>query len=80
MMVPAKDLKLGDVIQAFDHDCFGCATVKKIDESSIYLYRPYVHHADFSCTGGVICYTGIEEYSIARDGTLYHRWRKGDVE
>lgn len=68
-IIRAMDMQLGDVIRPFDSGNPGpwtSAIVKRITDDSIVLFRPYGVSADFSYTGGVICYTGIEEYTIAR--------------
>jgi len=79
--VPAKNLKLADVIRfganmvggetpnhAFP---FSDCTVKQIKDGEITLFRPYVHTADFEYTGGVICTIGIEEITIPANETEY---------
>lgn len=47
----------------------GVITVQNITADEVTLFRPYTHTADFSSTGGVICYVGIEEWKdeIRRD-------------
>jgi len=73
--VKAKDLQLGDVIRPFENE-YGFCTVKQIKDGWIELFRPYVHTADFSCTSGVICYIGFEDYKIEandREVDLYSR-------
>jgi hypothetical protein len=37
-----------------------CTVCKVNDDGTVNLFRPYTHTADFSYTGGVICYVGIE--------------------
>jgi hypothetical protein len=77
MKVKAKDLKLADVVRTFPDMSFGTSTVKQIKDGIITLFRPYVHTADFSYTGGVMCYIGIEEFKIpADDRTLEVMERK----
>lgn len=62
----AKDLKLGDRVRSKISvmRAFNDMVVKQIKDNEITFFRPYVHTADFSYTGGVICYVGIEEYNI----------------
>lgn len=72
-----KDLQLGDVVRSFDGP-YSAATVKKIEETQVILFRPYVQTADFSYTGGVLCYIGVEEYPLWKNDTakvtlLYRR-------
>lgn len=63
MKIPTKDLRLGDVVRAFDGP-FGTAIVKQIEDGVAHLFRPYGTTGDFSYTGGVICYTGIETFPL----------------
>lgn len=55
----------------------GVHTVKNVADGVATMFRPYTHTADFSGTGGVICYVGIEEYQIelsrAREWILISR-------
>lgn len=64
-MVKYADLRLGDIVD-LRHSAYSTATVKQIRKYEEYLYvtffRPYVHTSDFSYTGGVITYIGIEEF------------------
>ena len=55
-----SELQLAD--QVTRHDTLGVVTVKQIKDGFITFFRPYTHTADFSHTGGVICYVGIEEW------------------
>jgi hypothetical protein len=41
--------------------------MKQIKDGTVELFRPYGTTADFSCTGGVICYTGIEDITFSLD-------------
>jgi len=71
----ASDLALGDIVRVFDGP-FGDGVVRKITTSGAVIFRPYATTDDFSYTGGVIPYIGVEEF------TLYHsakvdRLRKG---
>jgi hypothetical protein len=68
--VKRSELQLADVIDPFPDygfDAWQAAIVKQITETEIRLFRPYGATADFSYTGGVICYVGIEEYALPRD-------------
>lgn len=61
--VKGSELNLGDIVKVWDNsDPYSFATVKQIEKDTVTLFRPYVATADFSCTGGVICYVGIEEF------------------
>lgn len=66
----AHQLKLGDVVRTMD-GAFGTATVKQVTEDRVHFFRPYVQTADFAYTGGVICYVGIEEWSVDRYSNEY---------
>jgi hypothetical protein len=76
--VVASELKVGDVIDLYDGP-FSTAIVKMIGNNLVHFYRPYGTHADFTCTSGVICYMGLEEFTVMRDGTsTYKLWRHAD--
>ena len=78
MMVKASELQLGDIVKVFE-GAYGTATVKQIKDNLITFFRPYVHTDDFSYTGGVLCYTGVEEFhSFANSEETYELLRKGD--
>jgi len=75
MQVEIKDLKLGDVVR-LDMQAYGCATVRKINEDgTVIVFRPYIQTADFSYTGGVICYIGTEDFTL--HGGPVERVQKG---
>jgi hypothetical protein len=57
-----KDLELGDIVQILDGP-FGTAIVKAKQGLKVTFFRPYGVTADFTYTGGVICYTGVEEWT-----------------
>lgn len=70
VQVTIKELKLGDIIALdFGGGPWNHAIVKKITETDVILFRPYGTSADFSYTGGVICYVGMEEipYSLSEN-------------
>jgi hypothetical protein len=60
--LPLTELKLADCVEAFSGP-YGTAIVRKIEGDIITFYRPYGAHHDFSYTGGVICLTGVEEFT-----------------
>lgn len=62
----ARDLQLGDVIDIGSMGSAGWTTaiVKQIEGGNVHLFRPYGTTADFSYTGGVICYVGMEQYTV----------------
>jgi hypothetical protein len=61
--VTASEMQLADTVRLFDssYSAYCDATVKNITEEEVILDRPYTHSSDFSYTGGVILFTGIEE-------------------
>ena len=63
--VAPNGLCLGDTIKLFD-GAFGYAIVNKIADGSVHVYRPYATTADFSYTGGVIPYIGIEQFTLSQ--------------
>ena len=74
-VVNTSELQLGDrimrLLDSGDPDLEGgVTTVKQIADGKVSLFRPYTHTADFSSTGGVICYVGIEEYNVELDRDL----------
>lgn len=44
--------------------------VRQIKDGKVDLWRPYIAHADFSCTSGVIPYVGIEEMTVFTTDSL----------
>jgi hypothetical protein len=88
MLYPNKpcrisDLQIGDVVSVFDGP-WGTATVSRIDDGTVYFYRPY-GHASLSCRfagNRLICYTGLEEFSRPITDTstvhLYQRAEESD--
>ena len=60
MQVKIRDLKLADVVGLGEYP-FSDAVVKQIKDGCVTVFRPYAITADFSYTGGVIPYIGIEE-------------------
>jgi hypothetical protein len=77
--VKASELALADVVKVFD-DAYGYATVTQVTEDEVTLFRPYVHTSDFSYTGGVIPYVGVETTKVWRKGsTEFELLKKGAV-
>lgn len=62
--LPIEKLQLADVVDLGGRDGYSYATVKQIRDNTITFFRPYVQTADFSYTGGVICYIGFEEFTL----------------
>jgi hypothetical protein len=76
---PIKELRLGDVVQVWDGP-WGTATIHQIADDCVFFERPYGARADFSFTGGVLCYVGIERfhYRIDSDSTI-GVWSRADL-
>lgn len=65
--VKASDLKLADTVQLWQEQSWGTALVKQIKDGWITLFRPYGVTSDYSDSGGVFCYIGIEEFKVLAD-------------
>ena len=66
-IITTAELQLADLVRMShlaDDMEKGPYLVRKIDKEYAHLWRPYIHHADFSCTSGVIPYVGIEDFKI----------------
>jgi hypothetical protein len=63
--VKARDLRLADTINLDNVIPWGYAIVKQIKDGEVTLFRPYGTTADFSYTGGVIPYVGIDEFKVS---------------
>ena len=62
------ELKLRDVVALrVDGAPFNSSVVTQITEDVVKLFRPYATTSDFSYTGGVIPYVGIEQWEIWKD-------------
>ena len=76
-LVPLASLGLGDVVRISGHNAFNDATVKRLNQDgTVQVVRPYIQTADFSYTGGVITYIGLEEFAM--HGADVELIRKGD--
>ena len=65
MWLLPNELKLADTVRLNDGEMPWCyAIVKQIKDGNVTLFRPYGTTADFSYTGGVITYVGIDEFTI----------------
>jgi hypothetical protein len=59
-LVKIEDLKIGDCVQLFE-GAYGDASVYKIHEGIVYMFRPYIHLSECIYSGNeAICYTGHE--------------------
>lgn len=63
---PVNELQTGDTVRFDGIDGFQTAIVKQVTDKEVTFFRPYGTTADFEYTGGVICYVGVEEFSVAR--------------
>ena len=61
-LLQGNQLQLADRVLDSNHHEIGVLTVSQIEKGDIHFHRPYTHTADFSYTGGVICYVGIETF------------------
>lgn len=66
--IRARDMRLADTVAYSPFGAWNRAIVKQITPTDVVLFRPYGTTADFSYTGGVICYVGIEQYTIPLSG------------
>lgn len=73
VLVTPAEMQLGDRIQCYEDPCFSTGIIKSIDSHYVHIFRPYGTTAEFSYSGGVICYIGIEEYSLSRTSQLKYR-------
>tara|TARA_R110000744_G_scaffold9625_8_gene30596 strand:- start:2175 stop:2426 length:252 start_codon:yes stop_codon:yes gene_type:complete len=64
-----SELEIGDSVLDANHHRLGVLTVKNIGKSLITFVRPYIHTSNFSTSTGVICYTGVEEFSHSLNST-----------
>lgn len=67
--IKGNKLKLADVIR-LDADKFADAIVCQITDTEVILRRPYMQAEDFSYTGGVITYIGLEEFKADKQRTF----------
>lgn len=71
----AHDMLLGDTVEMVEERPrpWSSCIVKQVTDEEVTLFRPYGVTADFSYTGGVICYVGVEEYKVMRDSSIPYR-------
>ncbi len=63
--VSVDELQLRDVVKVYDgNEGYHTATVIRITDEEVTLFRPYVHTTDFESTAGVIPYMGFEQYTL----------------
>ncbi len=77
--ISVKDLRLGDAVR-LSLQKFSDATVYRINEEKkcVDVWRPYVHTSEFSYTGGVVPYIGIEDFSISFEQKVFLVERGGE--
>ena len=79
-MVDAKDLCLADVVRTNTTGAWNTAIVQRLEGKTVTFFRPYGVSEDFSCTSGVICYTGVEIFSDFTDsGSKYLLLRRKEL-
>ena len=75
-LLSSRELQIGDTVRDGHYE-WNTKIVKKKDKENITFFRPYGTTANFTYTGGVICYVGIEEYQVPlsdyKDYTLLNR-------
>lgn len=64
--IQARDMQLADTVRYEPFGVWNTAIVKQVTPTEVVLFRPYGTTFDFEYTGGVICLTGVEEYTIPR--------------
>ena len=71
-ILKTSELQLADVVCQMDSrtNPFSTCVVTKVEDGKVTLFRPYAVTADFSYTGGVIPYTGTEQYEVEQDSNL----------
>jgi hypothetical protein len=67
--ITTREMQLADTIVRLDYEGnvhveTGLITVKQIKDGVVHLFRPYTATADFSCTSGVICTIGYEDFKV----------------
>lgn len=77
--VAAKDLRLADEVRLDGMSAWNTAIVEKVTDEFVTFFRPYGVSADFSYTGGVLCYTGVEHFSVWRNDQKYDVVRRKEL-
>lgn len=75
-IVKGSELRLADVVR-LNAEAFADAVVSNITDKEIFFFRPYATTADFSYTGGVIPYIGIEQFRAYAKDADYVLVRRG---
>ena len=79
LMVKARELKLGDIVKLSDSG-YMAATIIQIKDGQITFFRPFVHHDNIETAGGLMTYTGIEEFNVYQDSELMYFCYEHDIE
>jgi hypothetical protein len=77
-MIADRELHLGDVVRVFDGP-WGTAIVKRIDSNAVTFFRPYGTKCDFTCSSGVICYMGLEEFSVPMNNNPFFVYQRDEL-
>lgn len=77
--IKACELRLADTITVTGDGPFTTCIVTNIKDGQVHLFRPYGTTSDFSYTGGVIPYIGIEQYSIPADDFEVTVWLRKEL-
>ena len=75
--ITTNEMRLADTVIRLDQSGYpdllaGPLTVKQIKDGLVHLFRIYTSTADFSYTGGVICYIGYEDFRVSADDNQDH--------
>lgn len=79
--VKPSEMQVGDVVNSADTP-WSTAIVQQIHDGQVHLYRPYAgNHGCIYSNNSIICYMGVEEYSIPIDYSgKYDLLERRDVE
>jgi hypothetical protein len=68
----AKDLNLGDIVRLRGVELpYSSMTVyNKTKDGTCHVRRPYIQTEDFSYTGGVLNYIGLEDFTLSPETTV----------
>lgn len=70
--VKARDLQVGDTVNAGTSGPFSVAIVQRMRDGKVQFYRPYATCYDVQYSGpSVICYTGVEQWEVNTDDFEY---------
>lgn len=72
------ELQIGDVIRipVMTDAPWNTGIVKNATPESVDVFRPYGTTAEFTCSSGVICYTGIENFTMRRSDEKVHVFQR----